>query len=66
MAIKPRADQSRQSQKSVHPVAESRQEVTSLRKTGFAKTIDEMLAHRVVAEWLRPDPVAGRKMRVAD
>ena len=66
MAIKRRADQLRQSQKSLHPVADPTQEVTSVRQTGFAKPIDEMLAHRVVAEWLCPDPVAGREMRVAD
>ena len=38
----------------------------SLRKTGLAVAINEMLKRRSVAEWLRRGPVAGCEMRVAD
>ena len=38
----------------------------SLRKTGLAEAINEMLKRRSVAEWLRRGPVAGCEMRVAD
>ena len=38
----------------------------SLRKTGLAEAIDEMIERRCVAERLRRDPVSGREMRVAD
>jgi hypothetical protein len=38
----------------------------SLRKTGRAVAINEMLTRRSVAEWLRRGPVAGCEMRVAD
>lgn len=38
----------------------------SLRKTGLAKTIDEMLERSGVAEWLGRRPVMGCEMRVAD
>ena len=38
----------------------------SLRKTGLAVAVDEMLERRSVAEWLRRGPVAGREMWVAD
>ena len=35
-------------------------------KSRLAKTIDEMLERRGIAEWLRRGPVASREMRVAD
>ena len=38
----------------------------SLRKTGLAVAINEMLKRRSVAEWLRLGPVTGCEMRVAD
>ncbi len=38
----------------------------SLRKTGLALAVNEMLKRRSVAEWLRRAPVAGCEMRVAD
>ena len=38
----------------------------SLRKTGLAVAINEMLKRRSVAEWLRRGPVADCEIRVAD
>jgi hypothetical protein len=40
--------------------------VGSLRKSGLAITLHEMLKRRSVAKWLGRGPVAGCEMRIAD